>query len=69
MSFFNEVGDLLFISRGIKNEVKKDLILFIIEEILALDYEKSYKQEITLNEFECPENEYDLGILTITQKR
>lgn len=69
MSFFNEVGDLLYISKGVKKEIKKDLIFFIIEEILALDYEKSCKQKITLIEAECPENGYDLGILIIEQEK
>lgn len=69
MSFLNEVGDLLHISKGVKKEIKKDLIFFIIEEILALDYEKNYKQKITLSDVECPESEYDLGILTIEQEK
>lgn len=69
MSFLNEVGDLLYISKGVKKEIKKDLIFFIIEEILALDYEKSHKQKITLSDVECPESKYDLGILTIEQER
>lgn len=69
MSFFNEISDLLYISKGVKKEIEKDLIFFIIEEILTLDYEKSYKQKITLSDIECPENEYDLGILIIEQEK
>lgn len=69
MSFFNEIGDLIYISKGIKKEIEKNLIFFIIEEILALNYEKSYKQKIILNDVECPENGYDLGILIIEQEK
>lgn len=69
MSFFNEIGDLLYISKGVKKEIEKNLIFFIIEETLALNYEKSYKQKITLSDVECPENGYDLGILIIEQEK
>ena len=32
MSFFNEIGDLLYISKGIKKEIEKNLIFLLLKK-------------------------------------